>query len=87
MRPSASGILGASLDLNLIPPSGESSTALVAGAVTWITRVRSSSIAVPGILVLSDAQLKELGGLMALIQSRYPVDRQDYPAPALAKEC
>jgi pyruvate, water dikinase len=44
------------------------------GQVSWIARVRSSTLATPGVPVLSDDQLRELGGLMAFIDGRYPVD-------------
>jgi pyruvate, water dikinase len=50
------------------------------GEVSWIYRVRSSTLAEPGSPVLSDAQLQELGTLMASIQSQYPVDLEGHAA-------
>jgi len=44
------------------------------GEVTYIYRVRSSTLATPGVPVLSDAQLIELGGLMASIDAVYPLE-------------
>ncbi len=44
------------------------------GQVTWVYRVRSSSLATPGVPVLSDEQLVELGGVLASIDAAFPVD-------------
>lgn len=44
------------------------------GQVTYIYRVRSSTLAEPGVPVLTDAQLIELGGLMAAIDAVYPLE-------------
>jgi phosphoenolpyruvate synthase/pyruvate phosphate dikinase len=47
---------------------------LTDGQVSHIARVRSSSLATPGVPVLDDDQLKELGALMATIDALYPLD-------------
>lgn len=47
---------------------------LTDGKVTRIHRIRSSVLATPGIPVLSDAQLEELGSLMAMIDEQYPLE-------------
>jgi hypothetical protein len=47
---------------------------LVNAQVTWIYRVRSSSLATPGVPVLSDGQLTELGGVLAAIDAVFPLD-------------
>ena len=52
---------------------------VVDGQVTHVYRVRSSTLAAPGVPVLTDAQLKELGGLMAAIDATYPVDTGGHP--------
>lgn len=44
------------------------------GQVTHIDRVRSSTLATPGVPVMNDALLKELGALMAEIDAAYPLD-------------
>jgi pyruvate,water dikinase len=44
------------------------------GQVSHIARVRSSSLATPGVPVLDDDQLKELGALLAAIDAQYPLD-------------
>jgi hypothetical protein len=43
------------------------------GAVQRIIRARPSSLAKPGELVLTDDRLKEMGGIMADVEKRYPV--------------
>lgn len=47
---------------------------LVTGEVAGIDRIRSSSLVGPGEAVLDDAQLRELGALMAWIDERFPVE-------------
>jgi hypothetical protein len=45
------------------------------GQAASISRVRPSSLVPPGGQVLSDENLRELGGLMALVEAGYPIDR------------
>jgi hypothetical protein len=51
---------------------------MTGGQVTRIVRQVGSTLAVPGVPVLSDAQLEELGALMASIDGRYPVDLEGH---------
>lgn len=48
------------------------------GAVTRIRRVRPSSIVPPGTVVLSDAELRELGAVLALAAERFPLDLEGH---------
>ncbi|MBI4583270.1 MAG: hypothetical protein HY717_04525 [Planctomycetes bacterium] len=48
------------------------------GQVTGIIRARASSEVPLGTFVLSDDQLKELGGLMALVESKYPLELEGH---------
>ncbi len=48
------------------------------GVVTHVYRVRSSTLAAPGVPVLTDAQLQELGALMASIDARFPIELQGH---------
>jgi hypothetical protein len=61
---------------------------IVDGAVSEIERAVESSIVTPGEQVLTDAQLTELGGVMAQLARDYPVDVTvaDGPAPILDLE-
>jgi len=57
---------------------------LTDGVVTKIYRVRSSVLAEPGVLVLSDGQLQEMGALMYSIRQTYPIDPKGFdPASIL----
>lgn len=47
------------------------------GSVESITRAVASTLVEPGELVVSDAHLRELGGIMAGLQTSYPVDYDD----------
>ncbi len=49
------------------------------GQVSYIVRVRSSTLAQPGVPVMSDALLEELGALMAVIEQHFPLELGDYP--------
>ncbi len=51
---------------------------LADGAVTMIDRVAASSLVEPGEVVLTDAQLQQLGAVLADIQSNYPVELGDH---------
>lgn len=51
---------------------------ITGGQVTRVYRVVSSTLATPGVPVLTDAQLGELGGLMAAIDGAYPVDLEGH---------
>ncbi len=52
------------------------------GAVSGIDRVVASSLVPPNAFVLTDAQLEELGGLMAQLNESYPIDYMVAGAPA-----
>ncbi len=49
------------------------------GQVSYIVRERSSTLAQPGVPVMSDALLEELGALMATIDALFPLDLNGYP--------
>jgi hypothetical protein len=51
---------------------------ITGGQVSRIYRVVSSTLATPGIPVLSDAQLNELGGLIATIDATIPLDLEGH---------
>ncbi len=55
---------------------------LTDGLVTKIFRIRSSVLAEPGVPVMSDEQLRELGALMYDIRQQYPIDAGEHD-PAL----
>ncbi len=48
------------------------------GQVSYIVRQRSSTLATPGVPVMSDEQLHELGAVMAVIDRDYPVSVGTY---------
>jgi hypothetical protein len=48
------------------------------GQVTHVDRVRSSTLATPGVPVLTDAQLGELGALMAVADASFPLDLEGH---------
>ncbi len=50
------------------------------GVVTEIERAAASSLAEPGQVVMTDVQLRELGAVMADIESWYPIDAVDVEA-------
>ncbi|HEY0138268.1 MAG TPA: PEP/pyruvate-binding domain-containing protein, partial [Nannocystis sp.] len=66
------------------PPAGEIAEldrlTVEDGAVVQIERVAASSLVEPGQTVLSDAQLKELGAVLAEISATYPVELGDHEA-------
>ncbi len=51
------------------------------GVVVGIERVRGSTLLPPGVRVLPDARLEELGALLAFLDAAYPID-----APGLRRE-
>ncbi len=50
------------------------------GKVASIIRVHASSLVPPGSFVLSDDNLRELGAVMALVESKYPIDLGSHQA-------
>lgn len=48
------------------------------GIVTYIVRERSSTLAKPGVPVMTDGLLQELGALMAQIDQQFPLELQGY---------
>jgi hypothetical protein len=52
---------------------------LTDGQVTAIERAAASSLVPPGTRVLSDAQLEQLGAVLAEISATYPVDPGEHP--------
>ena len=51
---------------------------VVDGQVIEITRSRKSSLVPPGAVVLTDAQLRELGALMAFVEQSFPLDLEGH---------
>ena len=65
------------VEVVLPPPGVESEQDLLEmkdGLVVGIVRVRPSSLVLPGEFVLSDAQLRDVGRVMALIEKGFPFD-------------
>ena len=77
------------IEVVLPPPGVQSEQDLLElkdGLVTGIVRVRSSSEVVAGDFVLSDAQLRDAGKVMALIEKGFPFDLGDHPAEEVLRD-